>query len=119
VRVGRDVVRVGGRGAAVVDADRLAVEGLEVAGVGLLVAGMPFPEVGALEEVEAGAVDGDGFERVDEAEDLGPAAAAVVFSELLEEGEHRRAVHDVVEDLGLGVYARQVAREGRLGRRDR
>ena len=70
VGVGRDVLGVGDRGAVVVDADGGAVEGLELGGVRLLVARMAFPEVGAVEELEAGAGDVDGLEAVDEAEDL-------------------------------------------------
>ena len=61
------------RGAVVVDADRRAVEGVELGRVGLPVARVCLPEVGAVEELEAGAGEVDRLERVDEAEELAGA----------------------------------------------
>ena len=71
----------------------------------------------AVEKFEAGAVDVDGLERIDEAEQLRPVGA-VEFAEFLDEGEHRRADHDVVDHVGLGRDLREVFGEGAFRRRD-
>ena len=71
----------------------------------------------AVEEFEAGAVDVDRFERIHEAEQLRPVGA-VEFAELLDEGEHGRPDHDVVDHVGLGRDLREVAGERTLRRRD-
>ena len=112
-------LRVGDRGAAVVDADGGAVGGLPVGGALLQIARVALPEVAAVEELEAGGVDVDGLEAVDEAEDRRVVAGAVELAELLDEGEDGGADHDVVEHLGVARDLRVVAGEGGLGRRDR
>ena len=118
VAVGRHVAGVGEGRAIVVDADRCAVGRLEFAGVRLEIARVPLPEMRAVQEFEAWAVDVDALEAVDEAEDLGARAGAVELAELLDEGEDGGADHDVVEHLGLARDAGHVAGERGLGRRN-
>ena len=117
--IGRDLARVRDRGAVVVDADRGAIEPLPFRRVRLPGARMALPEMRALEEAEPRAGDVDRLEAVDEAEDLGLRARAVEVAELLDEGQHRRADHDVVQHLGVVRDPRQVAGERGLRRRDR
>ena len=106
------------RGAVVVDADGRPVGFLGLAVVGLRIARRAFPEMGAVEEFEAGAVDVHRLERVDEAEQL-RLVRAVELAEFLDEGQHAGADHDVVEDVRVGGDLRQVFGERALGRRDR
>ena len=71
----------------------------------------------AVEEFEAGAVDVDRLQRIHEAEQLRPVGA-VELTELLDEGQHGRPDHDVVDHVGFGRDLREVARERALRRRD-
>ena len=118
VRVGGDVLGIALARAVGVDADLVAVErggrGRQAVGV----ARHGLPEISAFEVVEAGAGDVHGFERVDEAEQLGPVVAEEL-AHLLDEGQHARADHDVVDDLGAGRNLGEVLGVRRFGRRDR
>src|SRR5690349_14652135 len=95
VRGGGDVLGIAYGGAVVIDADGGAVGFLRGGIVGLRVARRTLPEMAAVEEFEARAVDVGSLERIHEAEELRPLRT-VELAELLHEGEHGRADHDVV-----------------------
>ena len=75
------------------------------------------PEIGAFEEFKARALEVDGFEAVDEAEQC-RMLRAEMFAQFLDEGENRRPDHDVIDDFGVGRDLREVAGERTLGRRN-
>ena len=116
--VGRYLIRVTDRGAGIIDADGGTVEGFRLAGIGLLVAVVAFPEMRAFQEFQPRRGDVHRLKAVDEAEDLRPVAGAVKLAQLLHEGQDGGADHDVIEHLGIGRDLREVAGERRFGRRD-
>src|SRR5258706_5477742 len=118
VRERRHVLRVRSARARVVYADELAVV-LRVRGrASIGVARERFPEVRAVEELEARACDVDPFERIDEAEDL-RALLAEMLAHRLHERQHARPDHHVVQHFGVRRHAREVLGERALGWRDR
>ena len=116
--VGRYLIRVTDRGAGIIDADGGTVEGFRLAGIGLLVAVVAFPEMRAFQEFQPRRGDVHRLKAVDETEDLRPVAGAVKLAQLLHEGQDGGADHDVIEHLGIGRDLREIAGERRLGRRD-
>ena len=86
-------------------------------GAGAGVAREGLPQIGSLEELEARALEVDGLEAVDEAEQRG-VLRAEMLAQLLHEGQHRGSHHDVVDHLGVHRDLREIAREGGLGRRN-